>query len=64
MKGLLSLLKSRKFWLGIAAIGTAFGVIPEDKVEVLVGAIVVIASVVISAIAVEDAATKKATPPE
>lgn len=55
IKGLLT---SRKVWLGVAAVLVAAEVIPEDKAETLVTAIVTIAGIVIAAIAVEDAADK------
>ena len=54
MGGILSLLKSRKFWLSVAGILACVGVIPEEQAESLAGAIVLIVGVLVAAIAVED----------
>ena len=62
MGGIISLLKSRKFWIAVVGVG---GVVLSESfgweaaaVESLTGAIVVIAGILIAAIAVEDAADK------
>ena len=56
--GVLSLLKSRKFWLAVAAIGAACGLMSEGQAEKLVEAIMVIVGVLIVAIGIEDHGTK------
>lgn len=62
VNGLKSLLKSRKFWLAIAAIGVAVAVdvfgVSETSAAELADKIVAIILVLIGAIAAEDVATK------
>ena len=54
MGGILSLLKSRKFWISVAGILAAVGVVPEEQADQLAAAIVLIVGVLVAAIAVED----------
>jgi len=58
MQGVLSLLKSRKFWLSLAALVAAVGIIPGDQADKLAEAILVIVSVLVLAIGIEDGAAK------
>ena len=62
MSGILSLLKSRKFWIAIVGIlsvvlNESFGM-DEVSVKSLSDAIVVIVGILIAAIAIEDSAEK------
>ena len=61
MDGLKALLKSRKFWLAMGAIGVAVAVAfgaPEATATELADKIVAIVLVLVGAIAAEDVATK------
>jgi len=58
MQGVLSLLKSRKFWLALAAVVASVGIIPSDQADKLAEAILVIVSVLVLAIGIEDGAAK------
>jgi hypothetical protein len=54
MTGLLSLVRSRKFWLALAGIAAAVGLAPEDQTDRLAESIVFIVGVLIAAIGIED----------
>lgn len=58
MGGLVSLLKSRKFWLSVVGVLAAFGLVPADQEAQLADAVVLIVSVLVLAIAGEDVAGK------
>ena len=54
MSGLVSLLRSRKFWLALAGILAAVGLVPEGQADQLAESIVFILGVLIAAIGIED----------
>ena len=52
--GVLSLLRSRKFWLAVAGILAAVGLVAEQDATQLAESIVFLVGVLIAAIGVED----------
>ena len=56
----MSLLKSRKFWLAVAGIAAAVGLVPEEQSDQLAEAVVFILGVLIAAIGIEDHGQKSA----
>lgn len=64
MDGILSLLKSRKFWLSLAGVAAAVGIIPEDQSQQLAESITYIVVILVAAIAGEDIAAKVGGKPD
>ena len=54
MSGLLSLLRSRKFWLSAAGILAAVGLVPADQETQLAESVVFLVGVLVAAIGIED----------